>query len=183
MVNSSHDLVYSEFQPLLLSFPSFDKFFQFILSNNGRLAGGPSGLHDIQSKHRPLEGTPAGICLSQHSLDDRTIPYSWLWKWLVLIPKSSSKKGSVLSPIKLMKVPLIYFCLQRLGVLKKLTELLVAIDFGGHSIIRFIIVLDTMDKNGIDKPWKRTRKQSRRSSMILGFSYINSQFFQKTYLG
>jgi len=82
-----------------------------------------------------------------------------------------------------MKVPLIYFCLQRLGVLKKLTELLVAIDFGGHSIIRFIIVLDTMDKNGIDKPWKRTRKQSRRSSMILGFSYINSQFFQKTYLG
>ena len=50
-----------------------------------------------------------------------------------------------------MKVPLIYFCLQRLGVLKKLTELLVAIDFGGHSIIRFIIVLDTMDKNGIDK--------------------------------
>jgi len=37
-------------------------------------------------------------------------------------------------------------------------------------------IIEKRSRCFLGKPQKRTRKQSRRFSMILGFSYINSQF-------
>ena len=219
----SRQLVHDELQPLLHSAPSFDEFQLAIRSKRGHSAGGPSGLLYDHLKHWPLSvQQEAYRCLTTLWLD-RTIPASWLWKWLVPIPKSSSQKVSDLRPIMLMEVlrkiwtglivrrilgallkhrvlcpsqhaylpsrgtdtaniqllntledswsrrsslygsswdmskafdsvsrPLIILCWQRLGVPVELAQWLVALDLGGHAIIRSDFALDLLDQQGLE---------------------------------
>ena len=100
----ARDAVHADLHPLLHAAPSFEKFAALVKSKQGNSSGGPSGLQYKHIQHwKPEMIAEAYECLAR-MWQDRSIPVSWKWKWLVPIPKSSSKRIQDIRPIMLMEV-------------------------------------------------------------------------------
>jgi len=75
-----------------------------IKSKQGNSSGGPSGLQYKHLQHWQLQMiAEAYECLAT-MWKDRYIPAAWKWKWLVPIPKNTSKRIQDIRPIMLMEV-------------------------------------------------------------------------------
>jgi len=100
----SRDAVFADLHPLLYQAPSLEKFAALVKSKQGNSSGGPSGLQYKHLQHwQPQMIAEAYECLAT-MWQDRYIPAAWKWKWLVPIPKNTSKRIQDIRPIMLMEV-------------------------------------------------------------------------------
>ena len=101
----AREAVHADLHPLLHAAPSFEKFAAIVKSKQGNSSGGPSGLQYKHIQHWKPERMVAEAyeCLVR-MWQDRSIPDSWKWKWLVPIPKNSSERLQDIRPIMLMEV-------------------------------------------------------------------------------
>jgi len=102
--SSSRDVVFAAMHPLLNQGPPLEKFAAVIKSKQGNSSGCPSGLQYKHLQHwQPHMIADAYECLAT-MWQDRYIPAAWKWKWLVPIPKNTSKRIQDIRPIMLMEV-------------------------------------------------------------------------------
>jgi len=80
-----------------------EKFAALVKSKQENFSGGPSGLKHKHLQHwMPEMVSEAYECLAK-MWHDRSIPDSWKWKWLVSVPKDTSKRILDIRPIMLMR--------------------------------------------------------------------------------